>query len=141
MVNAASEKRFEDLVKAMIKVTDIMREAEKSTKKLKAKEKAERDLLFNNAKGVIVTTVTNLNNDPASLMQFAFELRKLDTTDAYSAEFLRGNLMPSTLVDVILSNHWNAALSSMVPSEDTFYRLVHGQYFLCHDASSRDSKP
>ena len=60
----------------------------------------------------------DLSINPEMLFNFAFELRKQDVSDKYSFEFLNGQVEPSILVDIILSNKWNENLKRMETVND-----------------------
>lgn len=115
MVDAAAEKSMEDLVLKMFRIQDVIWEAQSSQKKLSSKEEKEQKSVLNMAQGKMMDIIMNLTNEPHDFLQFAFFLRKFDKSEKYSEEFLRGKVMPSILVDIILSNKWNDAISAMLP--------------------------
>jgi len=57
---------------------------------------------------VIVETVTDLTKDLSQLFAFAYELRKNDPQNQYSSEFLKGNVSPPVVVDIIMDNTWDS---------------------------------
>ena len=91
-------------------------------------EAAERSLSISMARRTIENIATRLSTDVLELTRFAYILRKLDIKDEYSEEFLNGNVMPSILVDIILSNKWNPKTNSMQSLKE--YVLMQGDLYL-----------
>ena len=51
--------------------------------------------------------MTQLSKNPAQLIRFVYELRKFDTKDVYSYEFLNGQVHDHVLVEIFMANYWD----------------------------------
>lgn len=77
------------------------------------------------ADSALESIIDDLANNQNDLVEFAYELRKTDTSDDLTFDLLNGRVRPSVLVEIILSNKWNPVLQRMVPaSADTFRMLI-----------------
>lgn len=71
--------------------------------------------------------MTELSKEADELVAFAYELRKQDVNDKYTYDFLNGQVKPSILVDIIMSNRWNEDAFEMQVQKGTSFRINIGQ--------------
>lgn len=75
---------------------------------------AKIDLLNLKISRFIEETVMHVcETGSAELFKFAYELRKFDTQEKYSKDFLNGQVRPDILVKIICSNKWNDSKKKM----------------------------
>jgi len=63
-------------------------------------------------------------------MQFCFELRKKDTDNAYTVDFLNGQVKPQIFVDIMKANIWNERKQSMEVNPKSYFRIHNQNNFL-----------
>lgn len=79
-------------------------------------------------------TVTEICYNPSNLAKFSFELRKVDTENKYSSEFLSGQIKPDVLSKIILDNAFDG--NSMSPKKN--YLLCVGKQSLSLEVGDQD---
>lgn len=75
----------------------------------------------------IEDTVMAISREPDQLVAFAYELRRQDLSDKYSFEFINGNVKPSILTDIIMSNYWDQKEDCMAVKKNARFRICIGQ--------------
>jgi len=73
---------------------DFVQKLKKQDKIKDIEKQAELDIHINRGLRNIEDVVTSIARKPRQLINFAYELRKLDTKDKYSFEFLNGQVKP-----------------------------------------------
>lgn len=61
-------------------------------------------MVISNINNIIIDTVTEISRDLTELFAFAFELRKVDSDNKYSYDFLNGAVNPPIVVQIIMNN-------------------------------------
>lgn len=89
-------------------------------------EQAKLDLGLTQAMRGMEDTVMAISKEPDQLVAFAYELRRQDTHDKYSFEFINGNVKPSILTDIIMSNTWDQQEESMKVKKQAKFRICIG---------------
>lgn len=90
-------------------------------------EQAKLDLGLTQAMRGMEDTVMAISKEPDQLVAFAYELRRQDLEDKYSFEFINGNVKPSILVDIIMSNYWDKDEDCMKVKKTDRFRICIGQ--------------
>lgn len=139
MLKSRNECDYESLVAKMITIQDLVSKSKKETdpKVETIEQMAERNMVEGLACRGIEDVVTSLSHDSLQLAKFAYQLRKIDTDNTYSLEFLNGNVQPSILVDVIMSNQYKKVSDTMEATKSYF--LIQDQYYLSGDKSNKQS--
>ena len=75
----------------------------------------------------IEDTVMAIAKEADQLISFAYELRKQDTEDKYSFEFLNGNVKPSLYNEIFMSNYWDKTAECMKVKPSAKFRICIGQ--------------
>ena len=75
----------------------------------------------------IEDTVMAISKEPDQLVAFAYELRRQDSNDKYSFDFINGNVKPSILTDIIMSNQWDQSEETMIVKKNARFRICIGQ--------------
>jgi len=92
-------------------------------------------MIISNINNIIIDTITEISRDLTELFAFSFELRKADSDNKYSYEFLNGAVNPPIIVQIIMNNHWDSRKKRMIVGEAN-YRLVisinQQRYTLCY---------
>ena len=82
--------------------------------------------------------VSTIQKNKSDLFCFAFELRKQDTEDKYSFDFLNGQVKPAILVDIIMSNQWVSEKDQMIVNQNFFMNV--DSYFLIYQEKEKKLK-
>ena len=59
---------------------------------------------------MICTTTQEVARDPVELLLFAYQLRKIDRENKFSAPLMSKNIKPDALVDIFCANSWNPVI-------------------------------
>lgn len=121
MRNRRDQKDFRGLVEVMIEL------------KLKCIELMQYDphnhfeIDYSRVEIHFLNTIKSLNRTTDEVLAFGYELRRQDLADDHSAEFLSGLIQPSILVDIILSNYWDADDQRMKCDMKKKFRVAVGE--------------
>jgi len=100
-------------------------------------------MIISNINNIIIDTITEISRDLTELFAFSFELRKADSDNKYSYEFLNGAVNPPIIVQIIMNNHWDSRKKRMIVGEAN-YRLVisinQQRYTLCYLREKHSTK-
>lgn len=118
MKNANTHKNradFEKLVKELIEIrkstTSLRKLADKEKKDLEKKARFESQI--NQANRFVEDVVADLSRNAHDLFRFSFELLKIDQKKQHVHDLLNGQVQPSILVDIIMSNQFNTKAKKM----------------------------
>lgn len=104
---------------------------EQSTKE-EFQEEGPANVLMRNieyGQQVILHTVQKiLTDDYFHQLTFCFNLRKQDGSGYYTNMFLKGNLKPDVLFEIVLANEWNETFKSMEVPKNMAFKLQLGQH-------------
>jgi len=122
--------RYSDL-KQYERVVDVLIQIRSTIDKLKSKpklndieEQAEIDIQVTKTERVLEDIVSEIGQDAFDLAMFAYELRKRDPNDQYTHNLLNGQIRPPVLIDIILSNRWNAKDGCMQANPERAFRMM-----------------
>ena len=100
-----SNKEYEKLVTTLSELEEKNKAAKQTQGNAKNLDEAAKiGLIINQANRGIENTITNIATNPMNLSAFAYELRKGDSEDKYSYEFLNGQVRPDILARIIIDN-------------------------------------
>lgn len=105
-------------------------------------KQAEIDLQSSLRRQNIEDIVTSISRDPNQLFKFVYELRKADSKEKFSFEFMNGNIQSPVLVDLFLSNKWDSSKDIMTPTSRNKYCLLVGtrRHFLVGPHKNKDEE-
>jgi uncharacterized protein YlzI (FlbEa/FlbD family) len=113
------QKNYHKLVQAMIRLNDQCIDT--------IQRHPEVYINFNDVETVIKETITELNQDLAQFLQFAYELRKQDYDDCHTGLLLAENVIPSILTEIVMSNHWDKYARKMRCHSSKKFKILIGE--------------
>lgn len=131
-----NEKNYADLVSSMITLRDKIdsflagRGLTQAGEDGQPTEEEGDDIIAKQAMITLEEVVQELCADPEEIHKFAFELRKQDTGDKYSFDFLNGQVRPPVLIEMILANKWDSQAGKMTVEAKDEYAIMAGDKFL-----------
>lgn len=140
-----SQAEYEKLVEVLFSLHDLALDLRSQQKQASDTEShAGFGLMISNIERCTQDVVTQLSYDPGQLCSFAFELRKKDTENRYTYEFLNGQVRQVILVKIICANRWDEQLQRMVIDsiEDAQFTIRSNKHrgVLTYDPDSCQSK-
>lgn len=123
----------ETLVAAMIKMQEKIFEIKNGDIMDNLEEQAAVENMVMKASCQLEQIVMDLSEDTLQLIKFCYHLRKADTEDKYSFEFLNGNVSPSVLVDMIISNKWDSNTNTMKPDSQFTLHIGPSSHIMVYE--------
>lgn len=97
----------------MMKLQDCIKAKKEGEKMPDIEAQSALDHMLSKASRQLEQVVLDFNQDPQKLMSFCYFLRKIDTKNEYTFEFLNGLVKPAILVDIICANKWDSVHQQM----------------------------
>ena len=95
----------------------------------------------NNASRLMKEIIYEIGLDLTELLKFSYELLKFDHKQIHAYDLLIGQVFPSTLVKIILSNEWDPYAEKMQVKEECYFNIFADQdHFLNTGSNSRTGK-
>lgn len=105
LLNLKMTSDFALLAQKMFQLLDLNQKGFKGGASID--EQMNVELLRNKSRRTVEDIVAYVGHRPEHLYEFAYELRKADHNDLYSQNILLGNVKPTILAKILLSNKWN----------------------------------